>query len=97
MVCKIALHKKNVKLRNETLPLHKKNVKLHIFLVTRPPLARPPLVSAEAAIAKVLAEIQGKFDPSFARDSKSFKDFFSALRAKEESHYFRGWGFSKCW
>ena len=39
VVCKIALHKKNVKLRNETLPLHKKNVKLHIFLVTRPPLA----------------------------------------------------------
>ena len=38
---------KNVKLRNETLPIHKRNVKLHIFLVTRPPLARPLLVSAE--------------------------------------------------
>jgi len=38
---------KNRKLRNETLPLHKKNVKLHILFVTRPPLARPPLVSAE--------------------------------------------------
>ena len=51
VVCKIALHKKDVKLRNETLPLHKKNVKLHIFFVTRPPLARSPLVSAEGSIA----------------------------------------------
>ena len=54
MVCKIALHKKNVKLRNEKLPLHKTNVKLslHIFFMTRPPLARRPLVSAEEAIVK---------------------------------------------
>ena len=50
VVCKIALHKKNVKLRNETLPLHKNNVKLHILFVTRPLLARPLLVSAEGRI-----------------------------------------------
>ena len=39
VVCKIALHKKNVKLRNETLPLHKKNCEVSHFVVTRPPLA----------------------------------------------------------
>ena len=41
---------KNVKLRNETLSFHKRNVMLHIFFVTRAPLAIPPLVSAEVAL-----------------------------------------------
>ena len=62
VVCKIALHKKNAKLRNETLHLHKINVRLHIFFVTRPPLARPPLVSGEGAVDQLLAELSGRLE-----------------------------------